>query len=127
MSGTINLKSNTKIYARVGGMGQVATDTEKTKGGFNCGGDAKIHTDPPSSGGGTSDIRIYSDDLWHRIIVAGGGGGCDDYNYGTAGAINDGGGAGGYPNGQGYWLNGKYTGNTTATQLYGFSFGQGES
>lgn len=127
ISGVISLNSRTLIYARVGGKGQVSTTSETSKGGFNGGGDAIVYPPcPPSSGGGSSDIRIEKDDLWHRIIVAGGGGGCDDYLPGNN--PNDGsGGAGGYPNGQGYWYSTKYVNDRIATQLYGFSFGQGES
>lgn len=127
ISGTIILRHPTKIYAYVGGKGQIATTTETSKGGFNGGGDSTLHSSPAASGGGASDIRIEEDDLWHRVIVAGGGGGSDDQQY-EASTGNDGtGGAGGYPEAQGYWSSGKYNGSHVATQLYGFSFGQGES
>ena len=123
IAGTINIKAKTKIFARVGGKGQRATNEVTTSGGFNGGGEAMIYSSPAYSGGGASDIRIEADDVWHRIIVAGGGGGCDD----DGSSISGSGGAGGYPEAQGYWSNGKYNGSHVATQLYGFTFGQGES
>ena len=127
ISGMIKLHSKTQIYAYVGGKGQIAKDSTTSKGGFNGGGDATIHTSPAATGGGASDIRIGEDDLWHRVIVAGGGGGSDDQNC-EASTGNDGtGGSGGYPEGQGYWVSGSYNGAHVATQLYGFTFGQGES
>ena len=122
ISGIITLRTRTKLFARVGGKGQYCTSEETKKGGFNGGGDTLLYSSPSSSGGGASDIRVGEDDVWHRIIVAGGGGGCDDI------IGNDGfGGAGGYPEGQGYWISAVYNKTNIATQLYGFSFGQGES
>ena len=123
ISGVITMRTRTTIYARVGGKGQYSNSEETTKGGFNGGGDALSYPgNPPSSGGGASDIRIEQDDVWHRVIVAGGGGGCDDISV-----IDGIGGAGGYPEGQGYWIDASYVDENLATQTYGFSFGQGES
>ena len=127
ISGVITLRRRTTIYAYVGGQGQVCSTSEKLEGGFNGGGAGIQDQRPSTSGGGATDIRIEKDDLWHRVIVAGGGGGCDNVGA-IAGANDDGsGGAGGYPNSQSYWINGEYQNSGIATQLYGFSFGQGES
>ena len=116
IAGTIRLQETTKIYAHVGGMGTYS----QNKGGYNGGG--KSNSDG-SSGGGATDIRIATDDLQHRIIVAGGGGGTDNYN-----TVDDGaGGAGGYPEAQGYWATGVYSNSRIATQTTGFEFGKGQN
>ena len=130
ISGSLVLKRKTKFFARIGGSGQVgkSSSTNDLKGGFNGGGSCMFCSDSPStSGGGATDIRVEEDDLWHRIIVAGGGGGHDNAGA-AAGTIDDGsGGAGGYPRGQSFWIDGEYQDKMYATQTYGFSFGQGES
>lgn len=64
--GTLALEEPTKIHTRVGGSG----NTGKTAGGFNGGGKRGTY----NGGGGASDIRIGTDDLLARVIVAGGGG-----------------------------------------------------
>lgn len=87
--GTLTLTNATKIYAYVGGSG----NTGKTNGGFNGGG----KRDTFNGGGGATDIRIGTDSLYARVIVAGGGG--------SDGATAKGGGKGGGTTG----------GNTTAT------------
>ena len=87
--GTLTLTNATKIYAYVGGSG----NTGKTNGGFNGGGKRATY----NGGGGATDIRIGTDSLYARVIVAGGGG--------SDGATSKGGGAGGGTTG----------GNTTAT------------
>lgn len=63
----------------------------KAIGGFNGGGDTGIGnssdiTTTAGSGGGGTDIRLNTDSLYARVIVAGGGGG---------GGYNGNGGAGG--------------------------------
>ena len=130
ISGSLTLKKRTKFWANIGGTGQIGStnNADKLKGGYNGGGSCNYYSGaPPTSGGGATDIRVEEDDLWHRIIVAGGGGGRDNAGA-AAGATNDGsGGAGGYPRGQSFWINGVYQDKMYATQTYGFSFGQGES
>ena len=117
IAGILPLKQKTKFFAHIGGSGSY-----KIKGGYNGGGDAGSSA---SSGGGATDIRVGSDDIFHRIIVAGGGGGSDDYHF--DGLTNDGaGGAGGYPESQGYWEGGYYV-HKPASQTSGYEFGQGES
>lgn len=60
--GNIYLKKGTILYIYAGGSG--------ASGGFNGGGTSRI-----GKGGGASDIRIGTDSLYSRVIVAGGGGG----------------------------------------------------
>ena len=50
------------------------------KGGFNGGGDAygSSTSEPGNGGGGASDVRIGSNSLYARVIVAGGGGGAGE-------------------------------------------------
>lgn len=95
--GEISLEKQTTLYVYVGGSG----NTGKTNGGFNGGG--KRATYP--GGGGATDIRVGTDSLYARVIVAGGGG--------SDGATNK---------------NGMYGGGETggaATQNYGSGGGGG--
>lgn len=64
--GTIELKSNTQVFALAGGSGR----TGGAAGGFNGGGARSSYY----GGGGASDVRIGADSLYNRVIVAGGGG-----------------------------------------------------
>ena len=95
--GILNLTQKTTVYLYTGGAG----NTGKTAGGFNGGG----RRDSYNGGGGGTDIRIGSNSLYARVIVAGGGG--------SDGASN---------------RNGLYGGGTsggTATQNYGSGGGGG--
>lgn len=65
-AGTITLMEKTLIYLYSGGAG----NTGKAAGGFNGGGKRQSY----NGGGGGSDIRIGTDSLYARVIVAGGGG-----------------------------------------------------
>ncbi len=60
--GKVYLEKGTTVYLYAGGSG--------ANGGFNGGGSSKS-----GYGGGASDIRITTDSLYSRVIVAGGGGG----------------------------------------------------
>ena len=68
--GSVQLTANTNLFVCIGGSGAGA------------GGD----------GGGGTDIRIDSESLYARIIVAGGGGGGmvwqGDFNGGAGGGVN---------------------------------------
>lgn len=80
-SGKIFLEKGTILYIYSGGSGD--------SGGFNGGGSSLA-----GKGGGASDIRIGTDSLYSRVIVAGGGGGhgrdgCA--NGAVGGGINGGG------------------------------------
>lgn len=65
--GVVNLNENMNLYIYVGGQG-----SKGSTGGFNGGGTTGSGG---GSGGGASDIRIGTDSLSARVIVAGGGGG----------------------------------------------------
>lgn len=95
--GEISLEKQTTLYVYVGGSG----NTGKTNGGFNGGGKRATY----NGGGGATDIRVGTDSLYARVIVAGGGG--------SDGATN---------------RNGMYGGGETggtATQNYGSGGGGG--
>lgn len=66
-TGVVNLNENMNLYIYVGGQG-----SKGSTGGFNGGGTTGSGG---GSGGGASDIRIGTDSLSARVIVAGGGSG----------------------------------------------------
>lgn len=71
--GTINLENNTQLFVYVGGAGGNGTTgcgTTICTGGFNGGGYRYKYY----GGGGASDIRVGSNSIYSRVIVAGGGG-----------------------------------------------------
>lgn len=117
--GLIRLEESTTLYLYAGGQPNPLTSSGTSAAGFNGGGTGTYHsysgtTTYSQGGGGATDIRIGSDSLYARVIVAGGGAGStNSYN-----ALNTrfGGGlsSGGY---SGY----------EATQTTGYSFGQGGS
>ena len=74
--GTIALANTTKLYIYVGGEGTSSYSVgQKLNGGFNGGGYALAHNWGRGSGGGATDIRVGTDSLYSRVLVAGGGGG----------------------------------------------------
>lgn len=77
-TGVLNLKSPTTVYMVAGGY-----PTANGAGGFNGGGSRATY----KGGGGGSDIRIGTNSLYARVIVAAGGG--------SDGATNKAGGPGG--------------------------------
>lgn len=77
VKGTLSLSSTTKAYINVGGEGESGNSTSAYKlipGGWNGGGDCYTYQYGASGGGGT-DVRIGSNSLHARAIVAGGGSG----------------------------------------------------
>lgn len=93
-TGIIKLDGTETLYIYVGGQGISTVDTStNAAGGFNGGGDARTSSTTYNcgSGGGASDIRIDTDSLYARVIVAGGGGGSGGYttsmNGGAGGGI----------------------------------------
>nr|DAF49284.1 MAG TPA: Glycine rich protein [virus sp. ctX0L1] len=71
--GTLSLSSKTTLYIYVGGSGNSVTSANSSgyyPGGFNGGGYRNTY----KGGGGATDIRIGTDSLYSRVIVAGGGG-----------------------------------------------------
>lgn len=72
--GTITIPDPIDVFIYVGGSGNSQTPSGSssvlTSGGFNGGGDRYRYC----GGGGATDIRIGTDSLYARVIVAGGGG-----------------------------------------------------
>lgn len=132
--GTLTLTESTTLYIYVGGQGEGGTDTGAKAGGFNGGGRgySTSSTYIEEAGGGASDVRIGTDSLYARVIIAGGGGGAGSYNS-TTGKYNGGygggatGGTGGqygnsYRGGTGGSLTARgtsYYGNTSNSDTYG--------
>lgn len=83
-SGIITLTEKTNVFVYVGGQGGSILDTSAGAGGFNGGGDIVVNAHSNSiyrgAGGGATDIRIGTDSLYARVIVAGGGGGAGGNN-----------------------------------------------
>lgn len=79
--GTITLNQKTPIYIYAGGVGSISGNG-KADGGFPNGGSswASNTSEGAGGGGGSSDIRIGTDSLHARVIVAGGGGGGGEDN-----------------------------------------------
>lgn len=109
--GTITLDKKTNLYLYTGGQGLGGTTYNSsgatTVGGFNGGGSATSQNSRGSGGGGT-DIRIGTDSLYARVLVAGGG-------SGSSGYVSVAGFAGGGISGKAYGN----TDSTTGTSYYG--------
>lgn len=79
--GTLTLLQHQNLHLYVGGAGTNITASSTAKsGGWNGGATGGAGTDANygyggAGGGGASDIRIRTDSLYARVIVAGGGGG----------------------------------------------------
>ena len=77
--GLIKLEHETKLYIHVGGRGKTVKGILLgifVEGGYNGGGSCfATRVDPTGAGGGGTDIRIETDSIFARVIVAGGGGG----------------------------------------------------
>lgn len=86
-SGILKITSKTNLFCYVGGAGERRTIVSMGGGGFNGGGHAYSYasSNPSGAGGGGSDIRIGTDSLYARVIVAGGGGGAGYDNSGNYG------------------------------------------
>ena len=80
--GILTIEEETQAYIYVGGKGQTPTAKGLSMGGFNGGGNSYSSTVSrlQASGGGASDIRLGTDSLYARVIVAGGGGGSGYYS-----------------------------------------------
>lgn len=92
-AGTITLNQKTLIYIYTGGVGSISGNG-KADGGFPNGGSswASSTSEGAGGGGGSSDIRIGTDSLYARVIVArGGGGGGEDNETGGYGGGETGG------------------------------------
>jgi len=100
-AGIINLDKNKTLYVYSGGSGNSVTTATSGiyPGGFNGGGYRYAF----KGGGGASDIRIGTDSLYARVIVAGGGG-----SDGASSASYKGGNAGGLTGTRGSFGCGSY-------------------
>ncbi|MBQ1926892.1 MAG: hypothetical protein II180_12335 [Proteobacteria bacterium] len=134
--GILTLTQATELYVVVGGVGGKGEELDGKStgvgGGYNGGGFGSDCTHKCGSswgGGGGTDIRIGSDSLYTRVIVAGGGGGPDNAGgAGTGGADDGSGGYGGGVNGGRPTADGVIvTSKNIATQTSGYRFGEGES
>lgn len=141
--GTIKLNSFEDIYVRVGGSGLFGyldfsgmtdyvdyNDAITPNRGFNGGGLCCTQGDTRASyGGGASDIRIGVDDVYARVIVAGGGGGHGSAETSGSRFGGSGGGeSGGASSGSNYGTvlgPGTQTGTPTDTNSYGIGGGFG--
>ena len=119
--GIVYLTKGTTLYVCVGGQPQTVTTTKTAvPGGFNGGGNG-FNRDYNSTytygqaGGGATDIRIGQNNLYARVIVAGGGSGSNNRISGYAG-----GGLSGVTGQSGY-------AGTQTSAGTGGSFGQGGS
>jgi len=98
LSGDVTLQKGDTLYIYVGGQGG-STNTFNSgritiPGGFNGGGighGGGSRNDHSGGGGGATDVRVNSDSLFSRVIVAGGGAG----GTGALGIDGPGAGAGG--------------------------------
>lgn len=115
--GEITLEQDTTIYVYVGGQGTGGTSSGSKAAGFNGGGAgySTSTTYLTGSGGGASDVRIGTDSLYARVIVAGGGGGFGSYNS-TASNRKVGGYGGGTSGGTGGQYSTSYKAGTGGTQ-----------
>lgn len=102
--GYIELHKKTTLYLYTGGQGKKNTSSAiKLEGGFNGGGYcySKYEDIYVGSGGGASDVRINTDSLYARVIVAGGGGGNGIYPSDSSNTSKTGGVGGGTSGGNG--------------------------
>ncbi|EAY07010.1 heterogeneous nuclear ribonucleoprotein A, putative [Trichomonas vaginalis G3] len=138
ISGIILLRKSTLSYITIGGKGTVNKDTTcyheircfeqnlYSPGGYGGGGSTPAHP-TVGSGGGQTAVKFIENNLWHRVIVAGSGGGADNI-YGNFQGTDDGsGGSGGGLIAQGWFENGTYKNDYFANSTFGFSFGFGEA
>ena len=115
--GILLLKKRTKIFVNVGETGAcTSTRSTTTRPSYNGGGSGRTYDGDiyeACSGGGASDVRISVNDVYHRVIVAGAGGGYGRY-YETVKAGGVGGGLAGERGVIGYECGyGGYQGNQT--------------
>jgi prepilin-type N-terminal cleavage/methylation domain-containing protein len=115
-SGIVRLKKGTIIYLTAGGKGRdkgIETDgliaDSFNGGGLSYSTSTSTSWSRSGEGGGASDVRIGTDSLLARLIVAGGGGGAGLYDFGSSYTTSNGnGGNGGGSSG----MAGNYNQNT---------------
>ena len=98
--GVLFLKNKQTLFLSVGATG-LKNSRNPTFGGGGK-GSQRDSTDGEGggSGGGASDVRLFENDLYSRIMVAAGGGGSENYGTGSASQL-PGGDAGGISGSQG--------------------------
>ena len=69
--------SDLKYFINIGSSPSLSM---KSEGGCNGGGLGQSTIQNLYGGGGATDIRLVENTIYHRIVVAGGAGGCNDYN-----------------------------------------------
>lgn len=122
--GVMDTSTRKKIIAAIGGIGGY----DKATYGYNGGGTVLDSTLKYYHGGGATDIRTSRNDLYRRIIVAGGGGSADASD-GSTSSGHSGGNGGGWVGTDGVGTNigkgGTQTqgGSTSLTNLSGFVAG----
>ena len=118
------------LYVNVGcqGHGTSATSSgsQITQGGWNGGGNGYENGTPRGGGGGATDIRVGSNSLYARVIVAGGGGG-NLYFSGIAYTAGHGGGTSGVSGTVGTGGTQTSAGNNNFTNFSNPAFGVGAS
>lgn len=87
-TGEVYLNTGDKLYIHIGGQGTSGNNSinHDFVGGYNGGGGGAARSYTGSSGGGATDIRINTNSLYARVIVAGGGGGYGSVSYDTPGS-----------------------------------------
>ena len=120
--GTINLLNSTTINVYVGGKGSTVSGTGTFLGGYNGGGsNTNTYGGAASSynttGGGATDMRIESESLYARVIVAGGGGGASNGSSSYSATGGSGGGVTGTTISESSFSLGSYS--TSGTQTAG--------
>jgi prepilin-type N-terminal cleavage/methylation domain-containing protein len=118
--GVVALKKGDILYLKAGGAGVSVYSKTPVAGSFNGGGALFAEPDGQTgssayyngSGGGASDIRINSDTLYSRVIVAGGGGGVGSGGSSTYARP---GGVGGGLSGGTVTINDNYPGRVSGT------------
>lgn len=105
-TGILNLSNQERLHIYVGESGHPSNLIEgsTTSGSFPDGGGTKTghysnYTSSPGTGGGSTSIRISTDSLYTRVIVAGGGGGAS----GCTDSTDNGGFGGGTKGGNCYY------------------------
>lgn len=126
--GELTFNATTTLYIYVGGQGAGSSSSGAKTGGFNGGGSgySSIIDYACQAGGGASDIRIGTDSLYARVIVAGGGGGQGTYTASSKCYGGTGGGTSGNAGSRGNYRYKAGTGGTQTTagaSYYGMNSG----
>ena len=128
--GRMKVTAGDVLYVNVGCQGHGTSSTSSgsqiTQGGWNGGGNGYESGTPRGGGGGATDVRVNSNSLYARVIVAGGGGG-NLYFSGTAYTPGHGGGSSGVSGTVGTGGTQTSPGNNNYTNFSAPAFGVGAS